>query len=466
MIAEEVSRPAGTYPVDPVFQSFYQKHGGAEVFGYAISSAFTNIQGKRGQYFETVLMIFNAETQAVTFELIGVDLKLGQLPISNWDGPTEGGLYVGTHFIHPAFTSTYLSLGPDLVGAPLTDPFINISQNRVEQHFETMGFYIYLDYLETTASLLHYGRLHCEGCNLQTFNTGAIVSPPLTDSYFYSQMMLRNIDMSLAGEVVEGPTQRYDGTTDLILDFLVLNENNGVIEICDTPVLLGLKDTNLFAPLDNSNFIFFEIEKGVGHNVLYFFDDFVQEHGGYQISGQPITELIVLNAETKELRQCFEHYCLDYNSNNAVQPVRPVPLGERYYQQYKSEYIVPKSSSSVEGQDLKDPTTKGRNKTPFTLIAWENHTIVDSQTPQTVFVMVELQQTPQPDMELDFTVTYPDGRVVALTLPPTNHKGITSFTLDPIEGNNGDLVRYEVCLTYGDFPPVCVEQIFMIWGNP
>lgn len=465
------SLPKGTYPVDVVFQDFYNQHGGVDLFGYAISTAYTTVQGEKGQYFETVLMLYNSNTGAIYFGSIGKDLNLGELPVSAWAGPTAGGIYVGSNFIHPAFASLYLTLGPDLVGAPLTDPTINISQNRIEQHFENLGMYLNLEDPAPKASLLFYGRLHCLACNYQNpLTQDAVVKPLLINAAITQQLKELGVNASLLGNPVEGPVDRYDGAQDYIYEYLVLQETDGILKVQDVPVQLGLSEGRLYYPVNDSNFVFIEILDGGGHNVFHLFDDFIRAHGGYQVSGNPISSLTRLDAATNVLRQCFENYCLDFVPDAPGQSVRPVPLGKIFFEKFSEEYRQPKFGVESGGQGAGDgtapPRIVERNLSPFTLIAGETHPNVDSQTTQVLFFWVKLQQTPQPGMELELTISYPDGHDEVVTLEPTDENGYTSYTLAPIPGENGNLVRYEACLNYGDLPPVCVEQVFMIWGNP
>ena len=55
--------PPGTYAPHPVFEDFYLENGGHELFGYPISTVFTDQSGKRFQYFETVLMSYDPLTE-------------------------------------------------------------------------------------------------------------------------------------------------------------------------------------------------------------------------------------------------------------------------------------------------------------------------------------------------------------------------------------------------------------------
>ena len=111
--------PNGTYLPDPIFEQFYKKHGGFDFFGYGISTLFSDQTGHKYQYFETVLMVYDPIQDLISFEKLGTRLGMGELPVPTWSGgPLDEGLLVGEYFIHPAFVSLYLKLGPELVGNP------------------------------------------------------------------------------------------------------------------------------------------------------------------------------------------------------------------------------------------------------------------------------------------------------------------------------------------------------------
>ncbi len=456
--------PEGAYPTDTIFKRAYKKYGGVERLGYAISTAYTTENGERGQYYQNVLMVYDAIDQTVYFAPLGKRLGLQNMPVASWDGSTEGGLMVGDHFILPAFASLYLSIGPEMVGEPLTDPFINHSQQRMEQHFANMGMSYSLNDPAKTVQFLPYGLVDCESCTDPDTQSSAIINLPPTDAFFYNQMNAQGITITLTGDFIEGPALRLDGTSDMIFDHVVLYEQDGVMHFRNVPRALGFADEATYTPLNKPGVFFYEIADGRGYDVFGVFDTYIRQQGGYEISGAPIAQITLLNAETQEVRQCFEHYCLDYN--RVTQQVRPAPLGEEYLNQNAPLYEVPKSGTNFENDAQSEGGTKARNKSTFTLISWESHTIVDSSTPQTIFVQVELLNTPQPNMELVLTVSYPDGHEETYIMPPTNESGMTSYTLNPVAGENGNLVRYSTCLTFADQSPVCMEQLFMIWGNP
>jgi hypothetical protein len=408
-------------------------------------------------------MSYDPASGQVSFEPLGLDLGLDQLPVLPWAGDKpEDGLIVGEFIIHPAFVPLYLSLGPDLVGLPVTQPFANNSSNRFEQHFENLGMFYRLDDPEKRVALLKYGLVQCGDCGPQQNPglTNAIIQEPITEPFFYQQMAQWSISMSVTGDVVDGPLDVVDGSTELVLEYMALSARDGVMQILPLPVLMGLKDPNYYDPIGLSELVFIPIKDGAGHNVLRVFDIFIRQNGGYVVSGQPITELISVNPEIRQIRQCFENYCLDYLPDLPDHRVRPVRLGARYLEQGFTAYVEEKDGSEVTANQVQ------RHINPFTLLVWEHPTVVDSQTPETISVMVALENTPQPGLEIILSVTYPDGTEAVITMPPTEENGITSFTLDPVQGENGDLVFYETCLLVQGETQLCVEQTFMIWGNP
>jgi len=458
--------PNGTYAPDPLFEQFYEQHGGFDLFGFGISTLFSDQTGKKFQYFETVLMVYDPILDRVSFEAIGTHLGLQNLPVPTWTGGSlDEGLLVGEFFIHPAFVSLYLKFGPELVGQPLTQPFMNLSRNHVEQHFQNLGMYFLLDDEEQTAGLLEYGRLDCNGCQPQYYlgERAGIIQPPLTDISFYHMMEEKQITVSLTGEVVRRPSLIEDGSTDLAFENLVLYKENGELKIRPVPVLLGLGDEFLYPPLQIDGLVFYDYGDGYGHNVLAVFEQYIRLNGGIEVSGRPITEIKKVNQETNQYRQCFENYCLDFFENAPTAKVRPAPLGHQYLEHATPNYVIPQESLETSNKEY---TTQPRNKNPFTMNAWENHTVVNSSTPQTIYVSVSLENTPQPNKELVLKVIYPDGAEITIKMPATGEDGMTGITLEPIAGQNGELVFYEACLYLPNAEPACVQQSFLIWGNP
>ncbi len=465
---QQADLPDGAYLPASVFSRYYNKNGGFDRFRNAISTTYTNPRGETFQFYETVLMVYDPIQDKIYFDDLGSQLGLRNLPIQEWNGPiTQDGLMVGKFYIHPAFVSLYLELGPDMVGQPLTHPYYNFSRNRLEQHFENMGLFVTLDDAAQAVHLLSYGEVACESCSLNNVGpTESIIDLPVSLQSFFSQMDRFNISLSVSGEALTGPSAVNDGSSEVVFENMAFYEQDGVFRIRQVPVDLGLKDPNFFYPLNSPLFAFYEVENGVGHNVLLFFDEYIQANGGYQVSGAPITELTAPDSGLQALRQCFENICLDYFPYVEGPTVRPVPLGDRYLAQAAPNYLS-EEETAPQAADGEDFSSQPRNLNPFTLLLWENNTIIDSSTSQTIFVLVELENTPQKGKELILTVKFPDGHEEQALMPATGADGTSTYTLPPIQGDNGDLVYYEACLyAQSGVDPACVQQSFLIWGNP
>ncbi|MEJ2757290.1 MAG: hypothetical protein P8046_02300 [Anaerolineales bacterium] len=467
-VDQQADLPDGAYLPASVFSRFYKKNGGFDTFRNAISTTYTNPRGETFQFYETVLMVYDPIEDKIYFDDLGNQLGLRNLPIQEWAGPiTQDGLMVGKYYIHPAFVSLYLDLGPDMVGQPLTQPYYNFSRNRLEQHFENMGLFVSLDDPEQTVSLLNYGEVVCESCSLENSGpTESIIDPPVSLQSFFSQMDFINVSLSVSGEALNAPSAKDDGSTEVVFENMAVYEQDGVFRIRQIPIELDLKDPNLFYPLNSSAFVFYEIKNGTGHNVLAFFDEYIRSNGGYQVSGAPITEIIKPDSGLQALRQCFENLCLDYFPYVDGPQVRPVPLGDRYLEKAKLAYL-PEEETAPQEDSGEDFSSQPRNLNPFTLLLWESDTIIDSSSAQVVYVLVELESTPQAGKELVLTVKYPDGHEEQILMPATDEDGNSTFTLPPVQGENGDLVYYEACLyVQNNMEPACVQQSFLIWGNP
>lgn len=451
--------PEGTYSVDPVFEDFYRQYGGVDRLGYAISTSYTQ-QGKKLQYLETVLMMFDPGENRIYFEDLGIHLNLQVYQELVPDTPISDGIMVGTFTIHPAFTPIFWELGPDMVGQPLTDPYIEFGKGRVVQHFSNLGFYFNLDDPSQTPHLLKYGLVACKPCQnslaLKPEMFLGILDEPLGDTTIYSVMGRHNIPISLSGTIIQDPAMTDAGETLIVFENLAMQEKDGKFRLRPIPVLLGYK-TALIALVESPRLIFFEIRNGMGHNVLKEFDTFIQANGGYRNSGPPISELSQYDQQTGFYRQCFKFYCLDYYANEEIEKVRPVPLGRIYLE----------SAGSIIGHQDSPPdgTSLPRNK--ITLQAWESWVNINSVTPQTISVLVILNDQPLVNAQLTLRVNLPGvEQPLVMQLQPTDQDGKTSITLEPIVAENSDLVPYEICLQLPDGTFECINDVFMIWGNP
>jgi hypothetical protein len=68
-------------------------------------------------------------------------------------------------------------------------------------------------------------------------------------------------------------------------------------------------------------------------------------------------------------------------------------------------------------------------------------------------------------IELSLLVKQPDGIVKSYKLNPTWEGGTTSIELDPINGPNGSIIQYDVCVIGAVTPQLCFTRSYTIWSQ-
>jgi len=76
-----------------------------------------------------------------------------------------------------------------------------------------------------------------------------------------------------------------------------------------------------------------------------------------------------------------------------------------------------------------------------------------------------MNNAPVPGVELSLVVKQPDGIVKSYLMNPTDEDGSTSIELDPINGPNGSIVQYQVCMLAEISPQVCFSRDYTIWNQ-
>ncbi|MEN8240429.1 MAG: hypothetical protein ABFS17_00790 [Chloroflexota bacterium] len=452
--------PYGNYEIDPVFWAYFKQHGGTDQFGEVITTVFSNTAGEKLQFVKSGLLVYTPAEDRFYFAPLGTTLKLGEPPEPRT--PEPGDLILNNYLVHPALVNFYLEMGRELVGAPITNPHYNYSKNRLEQHFENLGLYYLLDDPDKTPHLLSYGLLACTSCqayapypDLDPGGMGYPVTDALFDHYIQSNGLLQEV----LGDVIEGPTLLSDGSTELVFEHLVLSASDGKISTQEVPQALGFSTNQLFEQIQSPLLVFVPLQDNLGHNVLILFHRFILNHGGYEIFGAPTTELFSLDYETITVRQCFSYLCLDYNPDALEAQVRPAKLGLDYLKRSNNQYPIP--------DPIIDPTADSTSpRAPFTLYAWESNSAINSETSQTISAMVFSQGVAQAGQNLELYLTLPEGTELLYYLPTTNSEGRSGISIQPIEGENGTLILYQVCLPIEGQESICVQHSYMIWGNP
>ena len=442
-----------TYNVDSIFEDTYEQLGGVNTLGPAISNQ-TVVGQQIRQYLQAGLLVYDPSLpppQQIYFESLGVQLGYGDPAVP---APTDPSLvYSNGHVIHPEFVELYNQLGGRrYVGNPLTEAQENPDKRRLEQHFENMGLYKDLDPANPHTGLLFYGAYVCNfDCRFEGDTIGIIEGPAVQAEQF--KQAVERIGSSFTGALIEGPYSKEDGSTEAIFENIVLYSSaDKPRQTHARPIvqMIGFEADKPVPRVDDPQVFFFTVEGDLGFNVPVIFYDYIALHGGLDISGSPITELFLL--EEGVYRQCFENTCLDYHT--AAQEglrVRPAQLGPIYKAQH---YIL-------EGIDSPPPPVQER----LDLFLDEAYPLVSSAQNQTLLVSSFNGVQPNTDLQLNLTVTLPDGTQHIYLLPLTDAAGRTQITIPPVIAPNGTLIAYEVCTEDVAQYEVCATDSYVIWGN-
>jgi len=435
--------------------------GGEELFGPAITNIFT-YEGEKMQYVENGLLVYDPQEKWNQYSFSNLGEELGIYEPPEVVEGLRGDLIINDYLIHPAFIDLYRKLGPDVVGAPLTNPRENYTQGRVEQHFQNLGFYFQLDDPEQEAHLLAYGRAVCGSlCQFKGSLDNAIQSKTELSEPFSG--FLKRLGSAATGSVVGGPYLGEDGNEEVIFEHMVVYDDLGYVALRPLVLQLGYIPQPLVEAIDNGIVVFIPVEGTLGHNVLVYFDDYIIHHGGYEISGMPVSEIYEFNHEQGIIRQCFTNLCLDYYSQESEVPVRPAQLGIDYKNMFHPEVtVVAEETTSQDGTTF-IPRKSTQNL--FQLKVWESSPLISSSEAQVISAGVFFNETPQAGQQLTLTVNIPGAEPITVSMPLTGEDGRTTIALAPVATSNGTLITYEVCLNLSEEANQCVDESFLIWGN-
>jgi hypothetical protein len=434
------------YVIEPIFEEFYAFFGGQARLGVALSPGIVdgNIQK---QYFENALLVYNpALAPSDQYSLAPLGEQLGV-----WDAPLAAEdlgdvLFVDGYIIYEGFEQFYQQLGAArYVGRPLTGVRYLDEQNRVEQYFQNLGFYLNLDHPDEGVKLISYGRLVCgDSCAGQPSNVSAIIQIELP----YGEPFISTVSYlgdGFVGPRLAGPYQLTDGTLEVIYQNLVLYANPDQSQRATArPILalLGITPEPRVTRLDNPNVMFYGLEGEFGYNVPIVFSDYIAQHGGFEFFGQPIAEPKPLEGGAS---QCFANACLQYAGGQ----VAPMPMGAEYKARF---YDQPSPQVQAAFDQIR-------------IEVWEEHSQVSSADSQVIYANLhaggELLAGLQPYLEL----TLPDGGSAFYQFPPSDASGLTQVTVPPVLGGNGDRVAYRVCLKGYNAEEICAGESYMLWGN-
>lgn len=454
-----VAREVHRFPVDTTFKEFYETLGGEELLGPAIS-ALEIRDNLQCQYTENVLMCFNPAATGVTrFQLfpLGKAMGIQEDPRSGDETSLSGSRSVDGIVIYEKFLPFYDRLyGSRYVGHPLTELRTNPDLQRVEQFFENVGFSQKLGDPNNPVYLIPYGAYLCGGdCSYRTAEYWSIVKANSVEQPFAANLTQWG-GTAAFGSLMLKPRIAEDGNLEQAYTNAILYADPGnpsQVHLRPLPRLLGYEAQPLTEAKGHDQLTFFEVQDGLGHNIPRPFDEFVTRHGGRSVSGDPISEVILIQ-EKNIYQQCFENYCLIYDPvASGAMKVRMAPLGEEYIHRFPPP-------ENVRIPNIFSPDA-------VSVLVSSDRPNLGSNEYQYVRMMVRQKETGQPIERVEATLTLnaPDRPPARFFLPSTDQNGMTVIEIPPQAGlNNGTRISYTVCLNLPSEQPICAQDSYLIWN--
>ncbi|MBC8507226.1 MAG: hypothetical protein H8D34_20370 [Chloroflexi bacterium] len=417
--------------VDTRFSYFYDLLGGENVLGSLISPIFLNIE-REYQYTAAALMIYDPQdASGQHYQLAPIGIEIGVAEPSN-DPASPGG-----HKVFSGFQGLYDQLGgAQVVGLPLTDVRYNHERGGIEQYFENLGFYQLESDPPHEIRLISYGAWMCgDACAYEPSVESSVMVSSVVDTPF--AQAVQRLSPRFVGQPLTEPYTASDGVLEQIYENVVIvaaPERPGGIALRPITAMLGVNVS------PDSEF-----------DIPEFFEEYLNQNSGLEFSGLPVT---VFERQSDILfRQCFQNLCLDYFPDNPEElQLRPTPLGYLYKKRYFQEN-EPASDISEASQNT-------------ILAVWEGYPVVYSTENQLISVAVYNGHQPMENVELVLTLTLPDGSRRAYETAPTRDDGRAFFELAPISASQGTSIQYSVCVVHLAVDEICVEDDFLIWGDP
>lgn len=453
---EETPASDGTYQVAPLFREFYDHLGGLETLGPAISALIVEEHLKM-QYVDAALMVY--DINAVSSERyylapLGELFDIGDPPARDPGSSTE--IFTDGHIIPEQFNDLYTRLGgAQFVGSPITEMRYNAEENRIEQYFQSVGFFHTFNGERGQTGLLSYGAYNCgSSCRYQSpSNSTPSISATILPSYF-AEMIMR-LGPEFTGQALTDAYFSPQGIQEVVFENLVLYaDSKPPYTVRAKPIVesIYMQSQEIVERINDPRMIFYIMDGQRGHNIPVVFSEYMAKHGGIDLFGFPISELF--EVEEDLFRQCFRNLCLDYFIDApSDQQIRPTPLGHVYIEVvYKPVYL----GSIQESQSMQN----------IQIELWETpHTISSAQVAQ-IHVSISSEGAPLKNAEPQITLYLPDGSQDVYQMDSTDASGHTFSNLDPIDALNGTYILYEVCIENPSAEKVCAQSAFTVWGNP
>ena len=467
--------------VDAQFKALYDSLGGRSVLYCPISPL--QIDGENAvQYFETVLMVSSPEGR---FSLAPLGEDMGYVE-AGVDPPTDlEALYLNGHVVYKDFAQLYKEL-QDYAGLPVAELRQNDDKQRVEQYFQNLAFYQH--YGSRDVHLLSLGSIHCKTrqdaqvqCEEIESDSGSTIDIPIpVDPVFAAFIQLYRQDFP---GPPEGPAEDRDGMRMQAFKHMVLladpTQQPPQVQSLSLFGPLTLKPDPPRPPTKKTGFVFYPMQGELGYDVPDYFWEYLFDHGGFQISGPPITHL----NDNAPFKQCFTSLCLNYDPARAPEErIWLDDLGEAYYVLTMIKPATPTAWVEPDAQQTPPAawpsqleTTPVAQFTPqqpgspdasnaINLEIREALSSVRSDQSQEIEILITRNGQPVAGQSPGLIVELPDNSTQDYIFPPTDASGRSKITLPPIAGMNSEIIPYRVCLAASGENSICFQDSFVIWN--
>ena len=444
------------YIVDPRFEELYEQLNGEDILGPPISNKkFVANTRQEKQYFEGGVLVFDPDaTPRIWLYPVGRDAGFSDIPNSDPENPSVK--YLNGFIIPPEFAKIYDQLGGERwVGQPLTRARFNPEKNRVEQYFENLGFFRYENDPAGVVHSMPYGLWKCAGeCAMYpgVENAAAGQSVSSADSALFGQTAA-HFGVKFTGEVLSKPYLTDEGIKEQIYEHVVLVEDpSSPFGVRPRAISqdLDFSSDQFQKPRADAQDYFREVNGGKGYYIPAYFLNFIDRYAGFEFSGEPVSR----KEEIREgvFRQCFENYCLLYDSLAPEgQRVKLEKLGKKYQAALQASVPEPQQNE-VTAQNLK-------------LDIWEQSPQISSSETQQLGACVHQGDLPQVGLKPVLILSIPGQEAGTSQFQPTDNGGCSFLNLEPIQAENGATVDYQVCVQDSSGRDICQRDSFVIWGN-
>jgi hypothetical protein len=450
----------GSYPIDPIFIEFYEKLGGENVLGPAISPIFSR-DGTQYQYTVTSLMVHDThESPPNDYHLAEIAIEWGIEEPPELASGKPHVPYLNGHNIWEEVLPYYSQHGAIILGEPLTGVVFNEEKGRYEQYLENVGFYRFEDDPEGQVHLLPYGAWMCAGaCDFEIEDaipnrqdsslSGEAIHH--ADSVFLE--ISERLGFDFTGYPLSDTYIASDGNFEKVFANVVLfsnPQNPTKVYLRPLPLLLGINPEPPVPPTDENGIYFYPTQDNLGYNVPEPFMYYITAHGTMEVSGPPITEYHAI--DTSLSKQCFSNICLEYHPNAPEDlHIRPSALGQQYQSVNQQQDV---------GIDTPQPTGM------IGVQVWERYPLLPTNQMQEIGAAIYDNNLPLKGVEFTLVVTMPDGSQRTYYMPPTGDNGQSIIQLESIVASNGTVIPYQVCIIGLVEIPVCVIESFVLWDSP